>query len=77
MGRAAAKPKGPLKCRCGCGRIATRRGLWINCYQAAARLVRLKITTWAKLEQEQIVDPPAKRGRRPRGIGQQVAALAK
>lgn len=44
------RSKKPPKCLCGeCGQAVYSRGLGYSCYQAAARKVRAKKTTWDKL----------------------------
>lgn len=48
----AASP-GSAKClnpRCTSNKKAANRGLCVNCYQSARRLVELKRTTWEELE---------------------------
>ena len=64
-----ASEPGPPECpplpKCiqqGCGLPAVHRGLCLPCYRSAARLVRLKQTTWAELEADGQALPS--RGRR-------------
>ena len=60
-------------CLCGCQRPAMKRGLSLNCYQSAARLVRLKKTTWKKLENLGAVKPVNRGG----PFARHLAALSK
>ena len=41
-----------------CDRARRSRGLCVNCYQAALRLVRIGRTTWASLEKSGKVEAP-------------------
>lgn len=48
-----------ITCLCGCGRIATRRGLYVACYNGMAKAVRTGQASWADLVSRGAVLPAA------------------